>query len=149
MYIFLCVNILFHVIMCFSYNNHIIQQMRAPSLARNTSERRQATTGTWRLQAPTKQGLHHTPTAPLVRALLGSPWMQVRRLRPGPLRHRGLRRIALLQRHRRQPAGHPRRNHAGAAAGLLRREPGRRVQHRNVDFAHQRHREMQLRWVCE
>ncbi|EEE66264.1 hypothetical protein OsJ_22450 [Oryza sativa Japonica Group] len=70
--------------------------------------------------------------ARLVRPRLGPPGLQLRRRGARPLGHGRLRRGALLQRGRRRAAGHAGGDHPRVhpgRAGLLRREPRRRLQH--------------------
>jgi len=127
----------------------ILQQVSAPSVARDPAQRRKAHSRPRRLQARPQPGLLPPTPRPLVRPLLGPPRLRLRRLRTRPLRHRRLRRVPLLQRHRRHPAGHPGGVHPGQRAGLLRREPGGRVQPAHLHHPLQGIRKMQLRGLRE
>ncbi|KAI4347257.1 hypothetical protein L6164_008083 [Bauhinia variegata] len=124
-----------------------IQQVPAPRLARNPTQRRKARFSPRRFQAPTKQGLFPPTPRSLVRPLLGPPRLRLRRLRTRPLRHRRLRRLPLLQRHRRDPTGYPGGVHPRKRPGFLRREPGGRLQLADFHNTIQGIWEMQLRRV--
>ncbi|WVZ22539.1 hypothetical protein V8G54_001083 [Vigna mungo] len=119
--------------------------MSAPSVARDPAQCRKAHYRPWRLQARPQPGLHPSTPGPLVRPLLGPSRLRLRRLRTRPLRHGRLRRVPLLQWHRRNPAGHPGRVHPRQRAGLLRREPCGRIQPAHLHHPLQGIRKMQLR----
>jgi len=111
----------------FSDNIHIRQQMRPHSVAGDSRK-----TGSRNIGFRAQKGKHaHLRRATgLVGAFLGQNRLPVRRLGPWNMRHRRLRlRRGALQRKRRHAACHARRVHARVrVAGLLRREPCRRLQ---------------------
>lgn len=111
------------------FNNHnTIQQVYPPSMARDSTKRREAYLSSRWLQALAQQGLLPQPPTSLVRPLLGSSRLHIRRLWPWSLCYRRLWWCPLLQRSRRRSSSYISRNNPGKWPRFLRCEPRRWLQ---------------------
>jgi hypothetical protein len=114
-----------------------VQPVRGDGVAGHPAERREGGAGARRAAAGAGAvGVGAAPRG-VVGARVGAAGVLVRRGGARAVRHGRLRRRALLRRRRGRAAGHAGGDHPGhrAVPGLLRREPGGRVQHPHRDDA--------------